>query len=176
MSNEMMVDLETLGMSPKSKIIQIGWAIFNANEIVKKGCIYVDPNTYPTGIIEWNTIKWWLVQSEKSRKLLTDTTEDFIQTEHALNRLRIIYNRYRCKTIWSHGSIFDIVILKEAFKSFNITIPWSYRDVRDTRTLFDLANLKYKHTANDNSILHYAVDDAVRQAGQVIEAKKKLKG
>ena len=115
------------------------------------------------------------MQSKESREMLVHPTSEIIdKTKEALWKLRQTYERLSCTKIWSHGSVFDITILKEAFKSFDINIPWSSQDVRDTRTLFDLANFDYQHTGNNNDMIHHAVVDAIRQANQVISAKKKL--
>ena len=174
MPNEMMVDLETLGISAKSKITQIGYAIFD-EKVTEFDCFHIDPDSYPTGIIEWSTVKWWLKQNDTSRLLLTQNRKTH-KTEDALLELKDIYTRFDCKKIWAHGSVFDIAIIREAYKAFDINVPWSYVDVRDTRTLFDLANYDYMHYGDDYDAVHFAETDAIRQSQQVIDAKNKLLG
>jgi exodeoxyribonuclease VIII len=71
--------------------------------------------------------------------------------------------------VWSHGSNFDIVILENAYKAIGQAAWWKYSNVRDTRTLFDLAEHKYVSKGG-----HDALDDAMRQAEAVAYAYNKL--
>jgi hypothetical protein len=67
---------------------------------------------------------------------------------------------------WSHGSIFDIAILENAYRQCNLPIPWNFWDIRDTRTLYETA---YRITGKTlkpvrEGIYHNALDDAQFQA------------
>jgi hypothetical protein len=71
--------------------------------------------------------------------------------------------------VWSHGSNFDTVLIENAYRAIGRKAWWKYTNVRDTRTLFDVAN--YKYTARGG---HDALEDATNQAKAVIEAYKQL--
>ena len=64
-----------------------------------------------------------------------------------------------CYKFWSHGSVFDIMILEDLFRQLKKPLPWNFWQIRDTRTLFDLGN---PNMPKDG--LHNALEDAKRQA------------
>ena len=71
------------------------------------------------------------------------------------------------KNIWSHGSIFDVVILENVATSMQQGVTWNFWEIRDTRTLFDIANVEVqvegKHNAlADATAQSYAVQKAYR--------------
>lgn len=70
-----------------------------------------------------------------------------------------------------HGATFDPVILENAYRAVGMKAWWKFSNVRDTRTLFDLAN--YRYVAKGG---HDALDDAMNQVKAVQEAYQKLKG
>jgi hypothetical protein len=64
------------------------------------------------------------------------------------------------KRVWSHGAGFDVIILEWYFRKIGKAIPWSFWEVRDTRTIFDLG-------INPNRppvLKHHALEDAWNQA------------
>ena len=71
--------------------------------------------------------------------------------------------------VWSHGAIFDIVIIENICRKLQQAVTWKFWEVRDTRTLFDIADL----TVNIEG-KHNALADAVAQADVVQKAYKKL--
>ena len=71
--------------------------------------------------------------------------------------------------VWSHGSIFDIVIVENICRHFQQAVTWKFWEVRDTRTLFDLANIEVKIQGK-----HNALTDAIAQSKAVQTAYKKL--
>ena len=76
------------------------------------------------------------------------------------------------KRVWSHGATFDIVICEHIFRKIGKAIPWSFWEVRDTRTLFDIG-------INPNRppvLKHHALEDAWNQAVGVQNVFKTLQG
>ncbi len=82
--------------------------------------------------------------------------------------------------IWSHGSCFDIAILEYTFKIMGVEIPWSYRNVRDTRTLYDTAKIDLSSVlyTYDRNLYpdHHAMGDCFHQIEGVKVANEILFG
>jgi hypothetical protein len=80
------------------------------------------------------------------------------------------------RAVWSNGAAFDVVVAETAFRQVLSDrpnpIPWPFYTVRDTRTLYELANVKLKDGGYKTT--HKAVEDAERQAIKVQEAYRKL--
>ena len=62
--------------------------------------------------------------------------------------------------VWSNGSGFDIVIAESAFRDLDMKYPWQFWNVRDCRTIYDLAGVSLKDGGHVTS--HKAVEDAER--------------
>ena len=74
--------------------------------------------------------------------------------------------------VWSNGSGFDIVIAESAFRDLGMKYPWNFWNVRDCRTIYDIAGVSLKDGGHVTS--HKAVEDAERQAIVVQRAYQKL--
>ena len=171
-----MVDIETLSTKSNATILSIGAVQFdllgNVSALFHKG-IDID-SCIKSGLhIDGNTIKWWLGQSsENIHRVVTIINS----TPH--NMLGAVLSEFKsvCSLmdmekvcIWSHGSNFDLVVLENAYHAIGSTIWWKYKNVRDTRTLFDIANYTYKATGG-----HDALEDATNQAYGVLNAYQQL--
>jgi hypothetical protein len=82
------------------------------------------------------------------------------------------------RAVWSHGAPFDVVACETAMRQ-TLTdrpnpIPWPFYTVRDTRTLFEIANVSLKDKKYGTKTTHKAVEDAEHQALVVQGAYKKL--
>lgn len=152
----MMVDLETLGTSVSAPICQIGAVCFllpGYSTEVSRLSVYAEPK----GILEWDTIKWWLSQEDEARKHLMGGST--VPLKDALLRLSKFVPK-DLEGIWSHGASFDIPILSYWYRELGIKIPWDHRMVRDTRTLLWLTpGVK---VVNEDK--HNALSDALAQA------------
>jgi hypothetical protein len=63
--------------------------------------------------------------------------------------------------IWCHGATFDCPLLGEVYRRANVPCPWQFWQVRDTRTLYDLALINPKDYAVPPP--HVALNDAIGQ-------------
>lgn len=170
----LMLDLETLSLASNAAILSVGVALFSLNgevEALYHKRVKLDSCLKAGLHVDAETIEWWMKQPEENRNRLFALGEkDLDKVMYEIDELVhsvISGPRY----IWSHGSNFDTVVYENASKAVNhrFKVWWSYKDVRDTRTLFDLAN--YKYTAKGG---HDALDDAMNQAKAVCEAYKQL--
>jgi hypothetical protein len=76
------------------------------------------------------------------------------------------------KTVWSNGSVFDVVIAESIFKQLDMSTPWPFYTIRDCRTIYDLAGVSLKDGGYVTT--HRAIDDAIHQAHTVQRAYQKF--
>lgn len=164
---DVMIDLETLGVKPNAVILTIGAIKFNRNgpqkpleelstfykRIKIQSCLSVGLQTCK------ETIKWWTTQDKEVRLEAFDG-DDKITLQEMLTEFTEWFGNKNTK-IWSHGDDFDCVILASAFRACNMEVPWKFWNTRDTRTLFDIANFSLKSIPNPK--LHHALYDAYHQ-------------
>ncbi len=77
--------------------------------------------------------------------------------------------------IWAHGAAFDFGMVQAALagpRGYD-AMPWNYRALRDTRTLYDLVGGAPE--ALIRGVEHDALDDAKAQASQVQQAFLQLR-
>lgn len=181
--NHFSVDIESMSANSNAAIVSIAVVPFTTyshkkGEINKSQFVRgVDlKSCYEHGLhIDPDTIMWWLKQSDEARKSLS---EDIIPLKEMLNHLwgfvhNIYYKDPKSVRWWSHGSSFDMVILENAYKATNIIPPWRYKQFRDTRTIFDLAEIDLDRDYKLSGI-HTAVGDSQNQAQAIIDALWKL--
>ena len=171
MARHLMVDLETLATSPNATILTIGAVTFDpaSNKIFDKLYYRVDVDSCDRlgMVVDDATIEWWGKQAAdvKNEAFAEDNRvpiEEVIEKFHKF--------AWNCDAFWSHGSIFDLNILDTYYRKLNKTPPWSFWQIRDTRTLFDLG---YDPEMPKEG-LHNALEDASRQAIGVQTIYRKL--
>ena len=173
----LMIDLETLGSTPGCPIISIGAVEFFPTtqtlgqefyaSVDLQSCL--DAGLKPEG----ETFYWWLTQSEGARKALlsSEGRPRYTLAETLASFTGYLYEP-KDTLIWGHGPSFDLSVLACAFRSLNMERPWSYRNERDTRTVLDLADMKFPNIADG----HQALSDAKMQATVIMLAIQKLCG
>ena len=169
-----MLDLETLGTKPGCAIVSIGSCVFNmtgvqekfyrAIDITKKianGHLAMDPGT----------IVWWMSKSPEARAVFADPER--VGTYDAINDFRSWWLDMELKYpsagqyLWCHGATFDAPIIEAVYNAIGHQAPFKFYNVRDTRTLYALADVALDRTKGTH---HNALDDAVVQAEAVIRA------
>lgn len=162
-----MLDLETLGTRHDALIIQIGACYFDrmTGEIGEtfKRTISSPLASREKFSMDLETIRWWMGQSEEARKSVMYGND---LLGGALVQLKSFL--WGDDTlVWSHAT-FDMPILQHAFDVFGIKeLP--YRNMRDLRTLMDLADLS-KLKRERFGIHHDALDDAKYQVSYAVDA------
>lgn len=161
--SHLMVDIETLGTDNNARILSVGIVEFDETNTLET-CYYVVDQTTAKGIIDFDTVKWWLGQSDKAKQVFYEKDTLSEQTLAALLIDRYITQRH-IETIWANSPNFDIVILnnllrRHAHKQFAF---YKLRDYRTMKAMFPLAS------APIPIIAHNALDDAVCQV-QVLQA------
>jgi len=171
--NHVMIDLETLGTKPNSVFIALGACQFEPSTGELGHSIYqrIDWNSAMQSelVVDADTIKWWMRQSDAAR---LELIEEGDQLNCALDVFKDWLTN-NCK-VWGNGATFDISILEHAYKH---NAPWKYWNVRDVRTVVDLAHgIVEKDDINFDGTAHNALDDATHQAKYVSAMWQALKG
>lgn len=184
---DFMIDLETLGTSPNTMILTLGAVAFNpyTGEILGApfyGKINTDSyRAYSQGFtFDHATLAWWMIQPDDARieaftgerEKLSDVLNNFVKWCRDVSKGKTI-------RIWSHGASFDVPIVSYALSTAGLDIPWKFWNIRDTRTLFDTANLDYRNVKMiplNGKIYpsHHPLGDCIRQIEGVRLAYKKL--
>ena len=164
-NTDVMIDLETLDVLPSATILTIGAVKFDplGKDVEEKACekfyvrVDVDSCDRLGATVSQSTLDWWASQSAEAQNEAFDPNGR-IDVHDAMAQLYKFC--WGAKRVWSHGAGFDVIILEWYFRKIGKAIPWSFWEVRDTRTLFDLG-------INPNRppvLKHHALEDAWNQA------------
>lgn len=176
MLSDIMIDLETLSTSTNASILTIGAVKFDPfnNDIDNSTCekfyLKVDLDSCDAlGLdVSEDTLEWWSKQSKEAQEEAF-STDNRIHIREAFNQLYKFC--WGAKRVWSHGAAFDTVICENIFRKLNKAIPWSFWEVRDTRTLFDLGIDPKRPPV----LKHHALEDAWNQAVGVQNVFQRLR-
>jgi hypothetical protein len=109
--------------------------------------------------IDKNTLKWWKEQSREARFEVFENKDRECIKDVLLSLTDFIKN---CKNVWANSPNFDCVIIENVYKKLNLEIPWKFWNLRDTRTVYALANLGLKDFCSKNTA-HNALEDCYSQ-------------
>ena len=141
MATAVMLDLETLGTRPDTVILTLGavkFDPFDAEGDFGPG-IYmrldIEEQLRLGRTVDDSTIEWWAQQDSIVRdEAFYGGERDDLDTLHReLNRFLVGVG-----DIWCQGPVFDIAILEDLYRSRNWGLPWSFWQIRDSRTLFSV--------------------------------------
>lgn len=174
----LMIDLATLGTAFNAPVLAIGAVYFDPDTgdlgdrfyggiDMADACRYGRPNG--------DTIRWWLGQSEDARKAV-------VAGKHPAKHVFEKFQAYCLKggqniKPWGNGARFDIAILDYSFpRILDAPPPWKFWNVRDCRTIKDLASKAPAFTETLEGTAHQALDAAVHQAKWVSHYWRYLRG
>jgi hypothetical protein len=163
MANHIMLDMETASTMPNACILSLAAVKFDPFDSYKEmdGRIWhleVEEQTevYKRDIDD-ETLGWWASQGENAIESTFGNTERQ-SLEDVMNEFHKFC--WNADQFWSQGTIFDITILENLLRQLGKATPWNFRQIRDTRTLFDLG-IPYTY---DNPCKHDALADCIAQA------------
>jgi hypothetical protein len=173
-----MVDLETLGTNQDSVFVSIGACMFDPdrNEIGENFYQNIDWNdALKTRRVTGDTIKWWMKQSADARNAACAAGEPLKEVLKSFGQWFMKGRDDR--KIWGNGATFDVSMLENAYMSeFGLT-PWKFWNVRDMRTIVDIAQgMADKDSVKFIGTPHNALHDATHQARQVTHLWRRLRG
>jgi hypothetical protein len=172
----MMADTETLGQKPGCVILSIGAVTFDpfnphAEQYTFERKIDIASQLLLGLNIEPETLKWWREQDEEAKAALLGVTH---QIKHVMGDFQVWCRNQQVDRIWCQGATFDAPILEHAFKLCDLEVPWRFRMVRDTRTIYDLFDVDIT-TMPRVGVYHNALDDARFQVNAIHESIQKGK-
>ena len=193
-NNNVMIDLETLGIRPGCVILSIGAVRFNTKRGIFGPSFYRVVNRQTcleAGLVsDPDTQAWWENQSPEAQLVLREADnpsrssslgeilldlKTFLETI-SLNDDTIDGGRYSLGSaeVWSNGADFDLPILSYAYKVCGLgRSPWRPYSGRCYRTL---KNLFPGLMAVKEGIKHNALDDAAAQARHATKLLSHLEG
>lgn len=172
MSKHLMVDLETMAVTPRAVILTLGAVHFDPFGDGYGESLYLrfdlDDQDKLGREIDPNTLDWWAKQDPKIMEEAF-SSENRIPLIEAMDKFHKF--AWGCTNFWSHGSAFDLVILEDLYRQIGRTPPWNFWQLRDTRTIFDLGY----DPEMPKEAKHDALQDAIRQSVGVQNIYAKLK-
>lgn len=178
-----MVDLETLAVTPSAAIMSIGAVVFDAQG-VHEDTLYKEIDTGScTNLgmsVDVKTIDWWEAQEDAARQTylncttpdtnshIRDALADFTLYLHhvAKNKIKVGDVELPDVCVWGNGASFDNAILIQAYTACGSNQPWPFWNDRCYRTTAAL--IPYVARVQEGTH-HNALDDAISQAKHLVE-------
>jgi exodeoxyribonuclease VIII len=167
---QIMIDLETMGVSTNAALLSIGAVKFSVEHgIEDRFHTIIDLCSSVTrGLeIDPNTVLWWMQQNDDARAQFKSKG---LELRLALSRFNEWLGTEK-RAIWGNGANFDNVILGNAFDKCGLARPWEFWNDRCYRTM------KAMHKATPFKRIgthHNALQDAESQAVHLIEIFKTI--
>jgi len=173
--NAIMIDIETLSLKPTALVTQIGFCAANlitGEHLIAPTNLWVSA-VQPRGVIDLDTVRWWMLQSEEARKAVFDLgPKESRQREHtpdeAFVELREAFDYLGGKdagvTVWASPVGFDLPILTNLWDGQK---PWPYNHERDLMTLYKMLDPRGL-LKPANALEHDAASDAKAQMDNLI--------
>ena len=142
------IDIETLGVTTISTVIQIGAVKFNYGDSTysEKFIVDVDPESCRRigGMDDKSTVEWW-----GNLGGFKPATDYVLPIKEALEKLNGFLKNSGNDDVWCKGPHFDIAILEFYYDKLKIKKPWKYNKIRDFRTIEQLHYEAYGYWAPD---------------------------
>lgn len=178
-----MLDLETYGLTPGSALRSIGAVAFDPeappaglspSELVHEFYANVDLSScLGDGLrVEAGTVDWWDRADEVARAALRENRKPL---HVALLNFVGWYRSVGASVVWAKPLSFDVPLIEAAMRVAAVRPPWDHRAGRDVRTLFDAAGLGPDDLPRFYGIPHHSLHDARHQARCVPLAMSALK-
>jgi len=171
---DLMIDLETLGITPDSAILTVGIAQFDIHSGEIGNTLYrvIDLKTsLDYGFkINADTLYWWLEQSDDARRALVQehNRESIEQAMMSIRSFIVGCNNPQHLRLWGNGPTFDNAMIRYTYEKVMLeTFPipfWKDRCVRTVKAFYP-HNLwkKWQMENLRTGTFHNALDDAKYQ-------------
>lgn len=157
---DVMIDIETLDTGNNAAVLSIG-AVYFDRKTGKTGeqfyCRISMDDALSHGSLSDDTLEWWNRQPDEAR------IEAFGGKERINDAAeRLIGFIKPDSQAWGNGSVFDITILENWFRSVGKKAPWDFWNVRDVRTIESWFDINKRDFVRDGTH-HNALDDCLFQ-------------
>ena len=152
-SNNIMLDLETMGTDSDAAIIAIGAVRFDKSVSDSFYQVVDLQSSLDAGLtMSADSILWWLKQGDEARQAITVKGV-------SLRSALLNFKKWAGKDalIWGNGATFDNVILANAYDKSKVERPWHYSANRCYRTLKSFyPNVEFQHVAQQFHLKIYS--------------------
>lgn len=186
---DLMIDIETLASkSLNAALVQIGLCAFNieTGACAEPRTINIIPDL-DTFDVEWETLKWWMKQSDEARQSVFGDQHVCYPALLAYEAIENYCNYYlpaslNRRNIWAMPPKFDLAIVENwIIKAVHPrqpagtkkAFPWKYNSSRDLRTLANIVGASRSDRV-PAAVAHDAGHDAHAQALTAIKFYSKL--
>ncbi len=180
--NDISIDLETLSLSNRARIISIGACQFNreTGQIGKQFYATLEAPLDSIGKrIETSdsTVEWWAKQSPEAKAALDLNRVGY---ESGLTLFLAFMRNFDTSKvkIWANEPSFDCAILSHSLLAHKKPVPWMFYNERSYRTIKDIgkeiAGIDYAKLEIKNATKHHALEDAIYQAKVIAHTYKLL--
>ncbi len=167
MTTHLMVDIETLSTHVGGIVLAAAFVRFSDEAQMTVNLSL--PDQEALGLEkDPDTLRWWGEQEAKHPGAWAAATQNAQPLVPALEYISkwigwacVQPNGYSDPLVWCHGATFDAPLLGELYRRANVPCPWKFWNIRDTRTLYDLASVNPKDYAVPPP--HIALNDAIGQ-------------
>lgn len=168
---DVMIDIETASTKRNGLILSVAAVKFDPFSDQVFDGIYLKPDLESQlqigRIADDSTIEWWAKQDEAIRNESWGD-EDRLPLDQFLEQFnKFVWNS---KKYWAKGPTFDMIIMEDFYASQSRPVPWKYHEVRDVRTIYDLA----PELIITNTEAHNCLADCVVQIEILQKIFKKL--
>lgn len=169
----MMIDIETLDTARTAVVIQVAAVIFEYDlhgHYKELGDINiplrVGPQIEGGRTVSASTIEWWL--SEGNYKVFSQIINGgyLVPGDDCALELKAQLHYWKCDEFWFQGPTFDAIILEDLLGEG--VVPWKYYQVRDQRTVDNLARDQAKIKSMKSEINHDAIEDVRNQISRLM--------
>jgi hypothetical protein len=158
MTTHIMLDIETLGVRPGFAVASVALVRFSDYASTAVALDTAEQNRLGLQN-DPATCEWWSGQSDAAKQAAFGSP---LPLETGLRHIADwLAWAAGDPLIWCHGASFDAPLLQEVYRVAGMPCPWSFRNVRDTRTLYDLAGIDLREYGH--GVDHVALDDAIAQ-------------
>ena len=167
----LVIDLETLGTSVDSAILQIGavgFSLFHEETCHFNEVISLQTNLLSGRTVNESTLKWHINENNKNFLELLNCGNALSLNNALLKFKYFMIEKFNCDEVfvWGNGPDFDNAILADAFSKNFLSLPWNFRNNRCYRTLKHLCPSSGDRKMNKE---HDAFKDAIETSSHIKE-------
>lgn len=175
---KLMIDIETLNTETDSVVTEIGYAFFKGDgnhPPIASGSynLNVQDQLDKGRSISSDTLNFWIqTDSDSLRSYLSykDRNRDNKQIlQDLINKLNNITDVSKVE-VWTKGIDFDLPILKDLFKTYDLEYPFSFRNHRDFRTFAKIHPEIVHKTKNTHNALYDCLNQ-INHFNKIINGK-----
>lgn len=185
---ELMFDLETLDTTPSAVVLSIGAVIWETMYNEEAQLLFWDSRArfmrvldmddqFASGrTVSQSTLLWWQRQDPTARAEAFNPVRRPVYT--VLNEFRDWVKSYDINAFWASPATFDFPIWEDLATTFRNSVPWTYRQKYDVRTVVREAS--YSVSSHQPiipivGVAHTPVFDCELQIDLLTAARRKVK-